>query len=78
MSKPLRIGLGWDMDYMIFSAMSGAEVETDWGDDVWTLECDHGKARNSLYSAMRSITEEIRQDIMKISTKMRKEGARVR
>lgn len=75
MTKPLRIGLGWDMDYMIFSAMSGAEVETDWGDDVWTLECDHGKARNSLYSAMRSITEEIRQDIMKISAKMRKEGA---
>lgn len=75
MTKPLRIGLGWDMDYMIFSAMSGAEVETDWGDDVWTLECDHGKARNSLYSAMRSITEEIRQDIMKISPKMRKEGA---
>ncbi|WAX22742.1 DNA polymerase I [Pseudomonas phage UFJF_PfSW6] len=75
MSKPLRIGLGWDMDYMIFSAMSGAEVETDWGDDVWTLECDHGKARNSLYSAMRAITEDIRQDIMKISSKMRKDGA---
>lgn len=75
MTKPIRIGLGFDMDYMIFSAMSGAEVETDWGDDVWTLECDHGKARNSLYSAMRSIREEITEDIKRISPKMRKEGA---
>lgn len=75
MDKPIRIGLGFDMDYMIFSAMSGAEVETDWGDEIFTLECDHGKARNSLFSAIRSITEEIHEDIKRVSSKMRKEGA---
>ncbi|PMX14139.1 MULTISPECIES: hypothetical protein [unclassified Pseudomonas] len=58
MSK-LKVGLAFDMDYLIFSAMSGAEKEEDWGEDVWTLTCDHKKARNSLFAAIKSIKSDI-------------------
>ena len=37
-----------DGDWLVFKAMSAAEVETDWGDDVWTLECDHKLAKSIL------------------------------
>ena len=58
MSK-LKVGLAFDMDYLIFSAMSGAEKEEDWGEDVWTLTCDHKKARNSLFAAIKAIKSDI-------------------
>jgi len=42
---PLNKGvLVLDGDWLVFQAMSASEVETDWGDDHWTLECDHAKA----------------------------------
>lgn len=33
-----------DGDWLVFQSMSAAEEEVDWGDDVWTLTCDHKKA----------------------------------
>lgn len=46
--KALKVGTKYiivlDGDWLVFQAMSAAQVETDWGDDVWTLECDHAKA----------------------------------
>lgn len=43
-----------DGDWLVFQAMSAAEVETDWGDDIWTLECDHAKARSILESSIEA------------------------
>lgn len=43
-----------DGDWLVFKAMSAAEVETDWGDDTWTLECDHKSAREKLYADIES------------------------
>lgn len=43
-----------DGDWLVFQAMSAAEVETDWGDDIWTLECDHAKARSILDSSIEA------------------------
>lgn len=43
MSK--RIACVMDADYLVFSAMSAAEEEHHWGDDVWSLLCDHAVAR---------------------------------
>ncbi|WYW04230.1 RNaseH [Pseudomonas phage vB_PpuP-Kallioja] len=54
MSK-LKVGLALDMDYLIFSAMSAAEEEQDWGEDVWTLFCDHKKARDILFGTIKTI-----------------------
>lgn len=59
-SKPkLKIGLALDMDYLIFSAMSAAEDEVDWGEDVWTLNCDHNKARGILFGTIKTIKADI-------------------
>ncbi|MGV8919552.1 MAG: hypothetical protein ACOH2R_17425 [Pseudomonas sp.] len=58
MSK-LKIGLALDMDYLIFSAMSASEEEVDWGEDVWTLNCDHNKARSILFGTIKTIKADI-------------------
>ncbi|WVX92105.1 exonuclease [Aeromonas phage phiA014S] len=46
-----------DADYLVFSAMSAAEQEIDWGDDIWTLECDHGRAWDILCRSIEAIVE---------------------
>lgn len=58
MSK-LKVGLALDMDYLIFSAMSASEEEVDWGEDVWTLNCDHNKARSILFGTIKTIKADI-------------------
>ncbi|URY10922.1 exonuclease [Shigella phage ESh7] len=53
--KPMENGvLVMDGDWLVYQSMAAAEVETDWGDDIWTLECDHAKARSILDSAIES------------------------
>jgi len=64
-----RIGVALDMDYLIFSAMSGSETEMDWGNDIWTLECDHAKARGILGGTVKSILADIEADIRKKNKK---------
>ncbi|WP_165678727.1 hypothetical protein [Metapseudomonas otitidis] len=56
-----RIALLLDGDYLLFSAMSASENEVDWGDDIWTLECDHNKARANLRSTIRGIRERLKE-----------------
>ena len=52
---PVRKGvLVMDGDWLVYQAMAASEIETDWGDDVWTLECDHAKARNILEDSINS------------------------
>ncbi|ADV35685.1 putative exonuclease [Pseudomonas phage phiIBB-PF7A] len=65
MTQPVRIGLALDMDYLIFSAMSASETEQDWGDDIWTLECDHAKARSIMFGTIKTIKKEITKALMK-------------
>jgi DNA polymerase-1 len=55
----LKVGLALDMDYLIFSAMSAAETEEDWGSDVWSLACDHKKARSILFGTIKTIKADI-------------------
>lgn len=43
-----------DGDWLVFQAMSASEVETDYGDDIWTLECDHAKAWSILCDSIKS------------------------
>lgn len=51
----LRKGiLVMDGDWLVFQAMAASEVETDWGDDMWTLECDHAKAWSILCDSIKS------------------------
>lgn len=56
-----RIALLLDGDYLIFSALSAAEEETDWGDDVWSLQCDHNKARAILRASLKGIRERLKE-----------------
>lgn len=63
--KPrMVIGLGLDLDYLIFSSMSAAETEMDWGEDVWTLECDHKKARGILFGTIKTIQKDIEKALL--------------
>jgi len=55
----LKVGLALDMDYLIFSAMSAAEEEVDWGEDIWSLSCDHKKARDILFGTIKTIKADI-------------------
>ena len=55
MSDKKKIALVLDGDYLVFSSMAAAEEETDWGDDLWTLFCDHNKARAILDNTIRDI-----------------------
>lgn len=71
----LRIGLALDMDYLIFSAMSASETEQDWGDDIWTLECDHEKARSILFGTIKTIKKDIAKQLHKRWPKLAAEGA---
>lgn len=59
--KSKRIALLLDGDYLLFSAMSAAEEEVDWGDDIWSLQCDHNKARAILRGTIRGITERLKE-----------------
>ena len=43
-----------DGDWLVFKAMSAAEVETEWEEDVWTLECDHKLAKEILDEDIKS------------------------
>lgn len=35
-----------DGDWLVYQSMIVSEEETDWGDNIWTLICDHNKALN--------------------------------
>jgi hypothetical protein len=43
----MTVDLLIDADMYLFQAASACEVETDWGDDKWTLHSDAGDVRGS-------------------------------
>lgn len=57
MTSNKKIALVLDGDYLVFSSMAAAEDETDWGDDIWTLICDHEKARRILENTIAEIVK---------------------
>ena len=46
-----------DGDYLAYSAMAAAESEIDWGDDVWSLQCDHSIALTIFRNSIVNIIE---------------------
>lgn len=69
MIEPVKIGVALDCDYTVFSAMSAAEKEEDWGDDIWTLQCDHKDARRRLNDTHKSILKAIEIELKKTNKK---------
>lgn len=57
--KKKKILLVLDADYFVFSSLQAAEEETHFGDDVWTLTCDHGKAKDSITERVAYFKEEV-------------------
>ncbi|WP_087502349.1 hypothetical protein [Pseudomonas sp. SID14000] len=56
-----RIALLLDGDYLIFEALSAAEEEVDWGEDVWTLQCDHKRALSILQGNLKHFRERLKE-----------------
>jgi DNA polymerase-1 len=54
--KPIETVL-IDADITAFQVCSSAEVETDWGDDVWTLHSDFAKVKSDFKEAITSIQD---------------------
>lgn len=57
MAKKPSHALVIDGDWLVFMSMSAAEQETDWGDDVWSVTCDHALAKSILLNTIKGIVE---------------------
>lgn len=55
MAENRTVGIALDADYLVFSCLQAAEKEEDWGDDIWTLTCDHGAAKEALRNRVEHI-----------------------
>lgn len=53
--KPQEKGLlVMDGDWLVFQAMSAAEYDASWEEEVWHRCCDHAKAREYLFSSIET------------------------
>jgi DNA polymerase-1 len=52
--KTDKMVLVMDGDWLVFQAMAASEVETQWDEDTWSLECDHKKAWGILNDSIKS------------------------
>lgn len=43
-----------DGDWLVYQAMSAAEFDASWEDEVWHRCCDHAKAREILYESIKN------------------------
>ena len=43
-----------DGDWLVFQAMSAAEFDASWEEEIWHRCCDHAKAREFLFSSIES------------------------
>lgn len=48
-----------DADMFLFQAAQACEVETDWGDDRWTLHSDAGEVRRVFKAKVQSFVDEL-------------------
>ncbi|WP_208179857.1 hypothetical protein J4T85_005595 [Sinorhizobium medicae] len=51
-----------DGDIFVVSTLATHEVETDWGDDQWTLHCDVKAAKAAILQAIENIKRELDAD----------------
>ncbi|MDX0260511.1 hypothetical protein [Sinorhizobium meliloti] len=51
-----------DGDIFVVSTLATHEVETDWGDDQWTLHCDVKAAKAAILQAIENIKTELDAD----------------
>lgn len=51
--------LALDSDILMYKAASSAEVETEWGDDIWSLHTDLKEAKQAFEYQLNKITERL-------------------
>lgn len=51
---PTKGILVMDGDWLVFTAMSAAEYDASWEEEVWMRCCDHAKAREILFDTIKS------------------------
>lgn len=51
-----------DADMYLFQAASACEVETDWGNDHWTLHSDAGEVRRAFNTQVEQFMDELKGD----------------
>lgn len=59
-----------DGDIFVVSTLATHEVETDWGDDQWTLHCDVKAAKVAILKAIENIKRELDADDAVITLSM--------
>lgn len=59
-----------DGDILVVSTGAAHEVETDWGDDNWTLHCDVKEVKSSILQAIENIKRELDADNAVITLSM--------
>ena len=48
-----------DADMLIYASSAAVEVETDWGNDIWSLHSNVGDAKDSFESSVKSIVTSV-------------------
>jgi len=51
---PTKGILVMDGDWLVFQAMSAAEYDASWEEEIWMRCCDHAKAREILFESIKS------------------------
>lgn len=51
-----------DGDILVVSTLAALETETDWGDDIWTLTCDVGKAKETILDTIARLEKDLKAD----------------
>jgi len=57
--KVLMMFLALDTDIMLYKAASAAEVETDWGNDIWSLQTNLKDAKDAFEAQLDNITTKL-------------------
>lgn len=65
MKKPVTLLI--DGDIIAYKQAAGAEVATDWGDDVWSLHTDTRAAKESMDVNIRSLITALNADKVKVA-----------
>ena len=57
--KVFMMFLALDTDIMLYKAASAAEVETDWGNDIWSLQTNLKDAKDAFEAQLNNITTKL-------------------
>lgn len=56
MSKPTLLV---DADMLAFRNLAACEYEVDWGDDIWTMHCNHAEAKDGVHRWVETAQERL-------------------